>query len=111
MMVAITKFRLKMKLFLCVLAIALCATSSLNLFKSKKEEITRAPLKYDEGKVEIKIRELCSTVCSQYSEEYVKLTRDPDVMDRAAVQKADAEFATCHLSCSSSIDAQLKSLQ
>ncbi|KRX12642.1 hypothetical protein T07_5180 [Trichinella nelsoni] len=99
-----------MKLFLCVLAITLCATSSLKLFKSKKEEITRAPLKYDEGKAQIQIQELCNTVCSQYSEEYLKLKTGTESVDNAEVQKAQAKFVTCHLKCSLSIKAQLKSL-
>ncbi|KRX58422.1 hypothetical protein T06_7563 [Trichinella sp. T6] len=108
---AITKFRVKMKLFLCVLAITLCATSGLKLLKSKKEQITRVPLKYDEGKAQIQIQELCNTVCSQYSEEYLQLKKGTEPVDNARVQKAQAKFVTCHLKCSLSIKAQLKSLQ
>ncbi|KAL1233001.1 Cytochrome c-552 [Trichinella spiralis] len=100
-----------MKLFLCILAITLCATSGLKLLKSKKEQITRAPLKYDQHKVESQVEELCNTVCSQYSEEYLKLSKDREPADKAGVQKAQAEFVTCHLRCSTSIKAELKSLQ
>ncbi|KAL1233000.1 Peptidase [Trichinella spiralis] len=100
-----------MKLFLCILAITLCATSSLKLFKSTKEQIKRAPLKYNEGKAQIQIQELCNTVCSQYSEEYLNLKKETEQVDNARVQEAQAQFVTCHLKCSLSIKAQLKSLQ
>ncbi|XP_003376059.1 conserved hypothetical protein [Trichinella spiralis] len=86
-------------------------TSGLKLLKSKKEQITRAPLKYDQHKVESQVEELCNTVCSQYSEEYLKLSKDREPADKAGVQKAQAEFVTCHLRCSTSIKAELKSLQ
>ncbi|KRZ74089.1 hypothetical protein T10_12230, partial [Trichinella papuae] len=103
----ITKFRLKMKLFLCVLAITLCATSGFKLFKTKKEQITQTPLKYDQGKAESLIQELCSVVCSQYSEEYLKLTKEQD----ADAQKAKAEYVTCSLRCTTSVKAELRSLE
>ncbi|KRX77033.1 hypothetical protein T06_11629 [Trichinella sp. T6] len=86
-------------------------TSGLKLLKSKKEQITRVPLKYDEGKAQIQIQELCNTVCSQYSEEYLQLKKGTEPVDNARVQKAQAKFVTCHLKCSLSIKAQLKSLQ
>ncbi|KRZ59948.1 hypothetical protein T02_6036 [Trichinella nativa] len=86
-------------------------TSGLSLLKSKKEPITQVPLKYDEGKAQIQIQELCNTVCSQYSEEYLQLKKGTEPVDNARVQKAQAEFVTCHLKCSLSIKAQLKSLQ
>ncbi|KRZ96779.1 hypothetical protein T08_10806 [Trichinella sp. T8] len=111
MMGAITKFRLKMKLFLCVLAIALCATSGLNLSKSTKEKITRAPLIYDKVEAHIQIYGLCSTVCNQYSEEYLKLKNGPEPVVNDGLYKAREDFVTCHMNCVSSIEAQLKSLQ
>ncbi|KRZ18008.1 hypothetical protein T11_13898 [Trichinella zimbabwensis] len=106
----ITKFRLKMKLFLCVLAITLCATSGFKFFKTKKEQITRTPLKYDQGKAESLIQELCSVVCSQYSEEYLKLTKEQESVNDADAQKAKAEYVTCSLRCTTSIKAELRSL-
>ncbi|KRY10412.1 hypothetical protein T12_243 [Trichinella patagoniensis] len=63
------------------------------------------------GKAQIQIQELCNTVCSQYSEEYLQLKKGTEPVDNARVQKAQAEFVTCHVKCSLSIKAQLKSLQ
>ncbi|KAL1237885.1 Hydrogenosomal chaperonin HSP60 [Trichinella pseudospiralis] len=100
-----------MKLFLCVLAITFCATSGLKLFKTKKEQITTTQLKYDQEKVESQIQELCSTVCSQYSEEYLKLTEEKELANDAEVQKAKARYVTCSLKCTTSIKAEIRSLE
>ncbi|KRY77092.1 hypothetical protein T4B_3077 [Trichinella pseudospiralis] len=106
----ITNFRLKIKLFLCVLAITLCATSGFQ-FKPKKEKGIRTPLKYDQEKVESQIQELCSTVCNQYSEKYLQLTKDLDSVNEVEVQTAQAEYVSCLLRCTSFLETELKSFE
>ncbi|KRZ74094.1 hypothetical protein T10_482 [Trichinella papuae] len=106
----ITKFRLKMKLFLCVLAITLCASSGFQ-FKAKKGKAIQTPLKYDQEKVESQIQELCSTVCNQYSEEYLQLEKELDSVNEVELQTVKSEYVTCLLRCTSSIEAELRLLE